>query len=432
MRPAHTQQMVALAHFSDGTMRDVTRLACFSSSDEAVATVDENGSSWPGDRGEAAILVRFLDKLESSTMMFLKEVPGFKWNTPQENNFVDHHVFEKLEQLQILPSELCTDEEFIRRVYLDVIGILPTPEETAAFLADTDPDKRAKVIDALLERPEFAEFWALKWGDLLRIRNAKVSNSGVHKFHRWLVAAFRDNMPYDQFARELLTASGSTFVNPPANYYRTATETNDCTETTSQLFLGIRIQCAKCHNHPFERWSQDNYYGIGAFFNRVQRKQGVNPDEQVIWVARAGEVTQPRTGQQMQPWLPLTGTAELAGEGDRREALVEWLVKPDNPFFAKVEVNRIWGHLMGRGIVEPVDDFRDSNPPASASLLAALADDFAAHGYDRKHVMRTILNSRTYQLSSRKNEFNATTGSTSRTPRPGCSPPSNCSTRSAA
>ncbi|REK13099.1 MAG: DUF1549 domain-containing protein [Planctomycetota bacterium] len=410
MRPAHTQQVVALAHFSDGTIRDVTSLACFSSSDEAVATVDETGLVVGHDRGEAAILVRYLDKLESSTMMFLKEVPGFEWSNPPENNFVDQHVFDKLEQLQILPSDVCTDEEFIRRVYLDVIGVLPKPAETKAFLADSDPEKRAKLIDELLERPEFAEFWALKWGDLLRIRNAKVTNSGVHKFHRWLVAAFRDNMPYDQFARELLTASGSTFVNPPANYYRTATETNDCTETTSQLFLGIRIQCAKCHNHPFERWSQDNYYGIGAFFNRVQRKPGVNPDEQVIWVARGGEVTQPRTGQQMQPWLPLTGTAELSGEDDRRDALVDWLVKPENPFFAKVEVNRIWGHLLGRGIVEPVDDFRDSNPPSSESLIAALADDFAAHGYDRKHVIRTVLNSRTYQLSSRKNEFNAEDG----------------------
>ncbi len=408
VRPAHTQQMMAIAHFSDGSMRDVTRLACFSSSDEAVATVDENGLVVAHDRGEAAILVRFLEKLESSTIMFLKEVPGFKWNNPPESNFVDHHVFEKLNQLQILPSDLCTDEEFIRRAYLDVIGILPTPAESSAFLADADSNKRAKVVDALLERPEFAQFWALKWGDLLRIRNAKVSNSGVHKFYRWLMAAFRDNMPYDRFARELLTADGSTFVNPPANYFRTATETNDCTETTSQLFLGIRIQCAKCHNHPFERWSQDNYYGIGAFFNRVQRKPGANPDEQVIWVARGGEVTQPRTGKQMQPWLPLQGEAELSGEDDRRDALVEWLVKPENPFFAKVEVNRIWGHLMGRGIVEPVDDFRDSNPPASATLLASLAEDFAAHGYDRKHVMRTILNSRTYQLSSRKNEFNAT------------------------
>jgi hypothetical protein len=408
MRPAHTQQMVALAHFSDGTIRDVTALACFSSSDEAVATVDQKGLVVANDRGEAAILVRFLDHLESSTMMFLKEVPGFQWNTPQESNFVDHHVFEKLQQLQILPSEPCTDEEFIRRVYLDVIGILPTPVETASYLTDTDPNKRAKVIDGLLERPEFAEFWALKWGDLLRIRNAKVSNAGVHKFHRWLVASFRDNMPYDKFARELLTAEGSTFVNPAANYFRTATETNDCTETTSQLFLGIRIQCAKCHNHPFERWSQDNYYGIGAFFNRVQRKPGANPEEQVIWVARAGEVTQPRTGKQMQPWLPLQGAAEMTGEDDRRGALVDWLTKPENPFFAKVEVNRIWGHLMGRGIVEPVDDFRDSNPPSSAPLLANLAEDFAAHGYDRRHVMRTILNSRTYQLSSRKNEFNST------------------------
>ena len=406
-RPAHTQQMIALAHFSDGSVRDVTSLAVFSSSDEAVATVDADGLVTAADRGEAAILARFLDKIETSSMMFLKDVPGFQWSAPAENNFVDHHVFKKLAQLQILPSEVCTDEEFVRRVYLDVIGVLPEPAEAAAFLADSSPDKRAKLIDTLLERPEFAEFWALKWGDLLRIRNVKVSSGGVHKFHRWLVGAFRENMPYDEFARQLLTAEGSTFVNPAANYYRTATETNDCTETTSQLFLGIRIQCAKCHNHPFERWSQDNYYGIGAFFNRVQRKPGVNPEEQVIWVARGGEVTQPRTGKQMQPWLPLTGTAELAGEDDRRSAFVDWLVKPENPFFAKVEVNRMWGHLLGRGIVEPVDDFRDSNPPASASLLQSLADDFAKNGYDRRRVMRTILNSRTYQLSSRKNEFNA-------------------------
>jgi hypothetical protein len=406
-RPAFTQQLVALAHFSDGSVRDVTPLAVFTSSDEAVASVDAGGLVTGQDRGEAAILARYLDKIETSSMMFLKEVPGFHWTSPPENNFVDHHVFQKLAQLQILPSELCADEEFVRRVFLDVIGLLPEPTETAQFLTDADPNKRAKLIDALLERPEFAEFWALRWGDLLRIRNQKVSNAGVHKFNRWLVAAFRDNMPYDKFARQLLTAEGSTYVNPPANYFRTATETNDCTETTSQLFLGIRIQCAKCHNHPFERWSQDNYYGIGAFFNRVQRKPGINPEEQVIWVARAGEVTQPRTGKQMQPWLPLSGSTELAGEDDRRGAFVDWLVRPENPFFAKVEVNRMWGHLLGRGIVEPVDDFRDSNPPASATLLAALADDFAKNGYDRKRVIRTILNSRTYQLSSRKNEFNA-------------------------
>ncbi|MEX2121912.1 MAG: DUF1549 domain-containing protein [Pirellulales bacterium] len=405
-RPAHTQQLHVLASFSDGSVRDITQLAAFSSSDEAVATVDENGLVVGHDRGEAAILVRYLEKIETAYVMFLKDIEGFQWNDPPENNYIDRFVFEKLQQLQILPSELCSDEEFVRRVYLDVIGVLPTVAEVAAFLGDQDPNKRAGLVDALLERPEYADYWTLKWGDLLRLRNNKVTPAGVPKFHRWLTTALRDNMPYDQFARELLTADGSTFSNPPANYFRTAADTNDCTETTSQLFLGIRIQCAKCHNHPFERWTQDNYYGIGAFFNRVQRKASARPDELVVYVARAGEVTQPRTGQQMKPWLPLTGDAELPGEGDRRQVFVDWLVQPDNPFFAKVEVNRIWGHLIGRGIVEPVDDFRDSNPPSSAALLDALARDFVEHGFDRKHVLRAILNSRTYQLSSRKNEFN--------------------------
>ncbi|HVX12498.1 MAG TPA: DUF1549 domain-containing protein [Pirellulales bacterium] len=405
-RPAHTQQIHVLAHFSDGSVRDITQLASFSSSDEAVASVDATGLVVGNDRGEAAILVRFLDKIETAYMMFLKDVPGFAWNNPPESNYVDKFVFEKLKQLQILPSDVCTDEEFVRRVFLDVIGELPSVAESQAFLADTDPQKRAKLIDGLLERPEFADFWALKWADLLRLRNNKVTVTGVPKFHHWVMNAWRKNMPYDEFARELLMADGSTFDNPPANYFRTATDTNDCTETTSQLFLGIRIQCAKCHNHPFERWTQDNYYGIGAFFNRVQRKQSARPEELVVWIARGGEVTQPRTGKQMKPWLPLSGDAELPGETDRRQALVEWLVRPDNPFFAKVEVNRLWGHLLGRGIVEPVDDFRDSNPPASASLLDALAKDFVEHRFDRKYILRTILNSRTYQLSSRKNEFN--------------------------
>lgn len=405
-RPAHTQQLVVLASFSDGSVRDVTRLATFSSSDEGVASVDAGGLVIGRTRGEAAILVRYLDRLETAYMMFLQDVPGFAWNNPPEHNYVDTHVFAKLRQLQVLPSELCSDEEFLRRVYLDVIGILPTVQETQTFLSDPDANKRSRLIDTLLDRPEYADFWALKWGDLLRLRVNKVSASGVPKFYRWLVAAFRENMPYDEFARALLTAEGSTFANPPANYYRTAADTNDCTETTSQLFLGIRIQCAKCHNHPFERWTQDNYYGIGSFFNRVQRKQAATPDELVVWVARSGEVTQPRTGRQMKPWLPLRGEIELSGDDDRRLAFVEWLTSADNPFFAKMEVNRLWGYVMGRGIVEPVDDFRDSNPPASASLLEALAADFVAHGYDRKHILRTILNSRTYQLSSRKNEFN--------------------------
>ena len=308
--------------------------------------------------------------------------------------------------MKILPSELCTDEEFVRRVYLDAIGELPTVEEAARFLADESPDKRSKIIDQLLERPEYAAFWAQRWGDLLRLNKKKVTEAGVHKFYRWILTSWRDNKPYDQFLRELLTATGSTFDSPAANYYRAAADTNDCTETTAQLFLGIRIQCAKCHNHPFERWTQDNYYGIGAFFNRVKRKNTQVADEMIVWVSRSGEVTQPRTGQQMQPWLPLKGNAEIPADSDRRQSLVDWMVSPENPFVAKAEVNRLWGYLIGRGIVEPVDDFRASNPPSNEELLDALAEDFVNSGYDRKHIIRTILNSHTYQASSRTNEFN--------------------------
>lgn len=404
--PAHTQQIVVLAHFSDGSVRDVTDLADFSSSDEAVATVDARGYVTGNDRGESAILVRYLEHMQTSYMMFLKEVENFAWQAPAENNYIDRLVFGKLKQMEILPSETCSDDEFIRRVYLDVLGILPTPSESQAFLADSDPSKRDRLIDTILERGEYAEFWALRWGDLLRLNAKKVTSEGVQKFRRWIVAAVRENKPYDQFVRELLTASGSTFDNPAANYYRAAADTNDCTETTAQLFLGIRIQCAKCHNHPFERWTQDNYYGIGAFFNRVQRKPSSDQNEVVVWVARGGEVVQPRTGKQMQPWLPLAGTADVPAEADRRAALVEWLTGPENPFFARAEANRLWGYLMGRGIVEPVDDFRASNPPSNEALLDALAEDFVAHGYDRKHLIRTILRSRTYQLSARTNEFN--------------------------
>jgi hypothetical protein len=273
-------------------------------------------------------------------------------------------------------------------------------------IADASSDKRAKLIDQLLERPEFAKFWTLKWGDLLRLTSKQVGGDGVYKYHRWVERAIAANMPYDQFARELLTASGSTHLNPAANFYRTATDTNDCVETISQVFLGARLQCAKCHNHPFERWTQDNYYGMAAFFNRVQRKKTPKPDETFIWVSSKGEVTQPRTGKQMKPWLPGDGDVDKPEVDDRRELFAEWLTRPDNPFFAKIEANRIWSHLLGRGIVDPPDDFRDSNPPSNAALLESLAADFAKNGFDRKHVIRTILNSRTYQSSFEPNDFN--------------------------
>jgi hypothetical protein len=407
-RPAHAQQLAVLAHYSDGAIRDVTKLCVFSSSDSDVAEVNEGGLAIGRDRGESAIVVRYMEFIESTFITFVKDVEGFAWNNPPVNNYVDEHVHAKLKKLKFLPSETCTDEEFIRRVTLDLIGIPPSIAEVTAFLADQSPNKRQTLVDQLLERPEFAKFWALKWGDLLKLTTGAVGDEGVHKYHRWVEQAFATNMPYDQFARELLTSAGSTLSNPQANFYRTSADANECVENVSQVFLGARLQCAKCHNHPFERWTQDNYYGMAAFFNRVQRKKSSVAGEMVIYMAKGGEVTQPRTSQQMKPWLPLSGSIDPPPDEDRRIKLAEWLAKPDNPFFAKVEANRIWSQLFGRGLVEPNDDFRESNPPANADLLNALAKDFAEKKFDRKHVIRTIVNSRTYQASFRTNDFNKT------------------------
>ncbi len=398
--PAQEQQLRVVAHFSDGSSRDVTHLADYTSSEEAVAEVDPQGRVRFSTKGEVAVLVRYLEYMETAQLSYLKPDPDFRWGNPQVRNLVDQHVFAKLRELQIPLSPPVSDAEFVRRVHLDLLGRLPTVEETRGFLADSAPDKRARLIDRLLASEEFAEFWALKWADLLRVNNKHMSPQGVYKMHQWLIRAMRENMPYDQFVAALLGSTGNTLTNPPAAYYRAAKDVNDCTETTMQVFLGVRIQCAKCHNHPFERWTQDNYYGIAAFFNRVGRKRVPNSDEMIIYVTRKGEVTQPRTGQLMKPWLPLAGTVDPEPEEDRRRRFIQWLRRKDNPFFARMAVNRLWGHVFGRGIVEPVDDFRDSNPPSNPALLDALAQEFVRSGYDRKHLLRLILNSRTYQTSS--------------------------------
>ena len=405
-KPAVQQQLSVWAHYSDGRVRDVTPLAVYSSSDVEVADVDRTGFVEGLKRGEVAVVVRYLEFIESSFITFVEEVEDFVWNDPQVNNYVDVAVDQKLKQLKYLPSDLCTDEEFVRRVYLDVIGILPSLEEVTAFAEDVDPAKRAKIVDRLLERPEYSKFWALKWGDLLRLTSGQVTNEGVYKYYRWVERSFRENQPYDEFATELLTATGSTFSNPAANFYRTSKDMNDCVETISQVFLGARLQCAKCHNHPFERWTQDNYYGMAAFFNRVQRTNTKRTNEMFIYVSQSGEVTQPRTQQKMKPWVPGQGDIENPNAFDRRLDFASWLTKPENPFFAKIEVNRIWSQVFGRGIVEPADDFRDTNPPSNAMLLEQLAKDFVENGYDRKAILATILKSRTYQTSYQPNDFN--------------------------
>lgn len=400
------QQLAVTAHFSDGRRRDVTHLAAYETSDADVATVDVHGFITPHRRGEAAILVRYLEFIESTPLMFVANLENFAWSAPPANNYVDEFVHSKLQQLQYLPSETCTDSEFLRRVSLDVLGVLPTIDQTKAFLADEAEDKRSQLIDSLLERDEYAKFWALKWGDLLRMTGKLVGDEGVYKYHRWVEESLQNNMPYDEFARQLLTGVGSTLANPPANFYRTAADMNECVETVSQVFLGARLQCAKCHNHPFERWTQDNYYGLGAFFTRVERRRTGRPGEMFIYTSFAGDVTQPRTGQVMAPWLPQVGAIDVQNDVDRRIAFAEWLVSPSNPYFARIEANRIWSQLFSRGIVDPIDDFRDSNPPSNVRLLDALAEDFVESGYDRKHLLRVILNSRTYQTSFKPNDSN--------------------------
>lgn len=400
------RQLVVTARFADGRTRDVTHLVAYETSDTTVATVDGNGFVTPHARGEVAILVRFLEHIESAPLMFVEDVDGFKWESPQPKNYVDKLVNAKLQQLQYLPAKTCSDDEFLRRVSLDLLGILPSIDKTKDFLADTNVNKREQLVDSLLQREEFAKFWALKWGDLLKMTSKLVGDEGVYKYHRWVEQSLHENMPYDEFAKKLLTASGSTLANPPANFYRTSTDMNECVETISQVFLGARLQCAKCHNHPFERWTQDNYYGLGAFFNRVQRRKTQRPGEMFVYTSLSGDVTQPRTGQVMDPWLPHVGSMKADKDTDQRTVFADWLVNPDNPYFARIEANRIWSQLFARGIVDPIDDFRDSNPPSNAALLDALAKDFVDSGYDRKHLLRVILNSRTYQASYQTTQLN--------------------------
>lgn len=404
--PARQQQLMVTGYFSDGSVRDLTGLADYTSSNEAVAKVSPQGLVTREGRGETTILVRYLDKMITCPLTFLEPVPGFVWQEIATHNFIDEHVFSRLKSLQILPSELCTDEEFLRRVYLDITGRLPSIEEAHHWLNQQHPRKRELLINELLESEDYAQFWATKWCDLLRVTSKKLKPAGVHKFRLWVYEQIRRDVPLDQFARELLTAQGSVYENPAANYWRASRDPQDATETTAQLFLGIRIQCAKCHNHPFERWTQDNYYGIAAAFARIGRKGTADPDEEIIFVAGGGEVTQPRTGRLMKVHLPLRGDVEVPAGQDRRVVFADWLTQPQNPFFNKSVVNRIWGHMFGRGLVEPVDDFRDSNPAAHPALLEELAKQFAAYGCSQKWAIRTIATSRVYQLSSQTNPFN--------------------------
>ncbi|MFO0938618.1 MAG: DUF1549 domain-containing protein [Gemmataceae bacterium] len=409
MAPATRQQISVEAEFSDGSKRDVTRLTNFSSSDPSVADVSMTGRVEFKQPGEVAILCRYLEELVAIRLTYLEPRAGYVWPNLPVKNEVDTHVYAKLKQMTILPSELCSDSDFVRRAYLDAAGRLPTIAEADAFLADRNKDKRDKLVYALLDKPEFADFWALKWADVLRSSRRAVQYKGSIGLQKWLRDQFARNVPFDQTVREMLTASGNTFEHPEANYYRISKDPLTVAESTAQLFLGVRMQCAKCHNHPFERWTQDDYYGFASWFaaSSKSRTKGKPNIAEVIYISRSGDVTQPRTGKVMSPRYPGGGDATESMSDDRRPAFANWLTSPKNPFFAKSVVNRVWFHVMGRGIVDPVDDFRDSNPASNEPLLNALASDFSEHGFDMKRLIAKIMTSRTYQLSATTNETNA-------------------------
>jgi hypothetical protein len=408
------QQLLVTAYYTDGSSADVTHLATYQSNESVYASVDANGLVKAGPiPGEAAIMARFMEKFAVANVLIPMpgELPADLHAKLPRQNFIDGHVWDKLKLLGLTPSALASDATFHRRAFLDVIGRLPNPEETRAFFADKTADKRMKLIDRLLERPEYADWWASKWADLLRPNPYHVGIKAVFNIDAWLRESFRRNKPYDQFVREIITAQGSTFRDGPTVFFRNRREPDEITTMVSQLFLGVRLDCARCHHHPFEIYGQEDFYSFAAYFARVGHKgvgisAPISGGEEVIFNAPTGSVKHPLTGKVLPP-RPLFGKAtEVTADNDPRQVLADWVTSPDNPYFAKVIVNRVWADLMGRGIVDPVDDLRATNPPSNVALLDALAADFRKNGHDLKKLIRTIATSYAYGLSTTPNDRN--------------------------
>lgn len=414
LAPQERQQLIVTAHYSDGTQRDVTHLSTFQSNESTITAVSDDGLLQAGPiPGEAAIMARFKEKFAVCDVLIPRQdtIAGDAWKNLPRHNFIDGHVWQKLQRLKILPSKPASDATFFRRVTLDLIGRLPTSEEARTFLKSTDPKRREKWIDALLQRPEYADYWAGKWADLLRPNPYRVGIKAVYTLDAWLRESFRKNKPYDQFVREILTAQGSTFRHGPTVIFRDRRSPDEITTMVSQLFLGIRLECAKCHHHPFEVYGQDDFYSFAAYFARLGRKgTGLSPpisgSEELLYDIAKGEVRHPLTGETLSP-KPLYGKAPtISSESGRRKALAQWLTSKENPYFARVIVNRVWADLMGRGLVDPVDDLRGSNPPSNEALLDALAKDFVEQKFDLKELLRRITTSYVYGLSSTPNQTN--------------------------
>ena len=403
-----TQQLSVLAHYSDGTTRDVTSMSYFSSNNDNSATVSQEGVVTSHNRGEAFIMARF--DVHTVGRQFIVLPKDLKYTEPQltENNYVDTMVNAKLKKLRIVPSELCTDEEFIRRVTLDIAGLLPTPEEYHTFINDPSPDKREKLVDELLSRKEFVEIWVMKWAELLQIRTVanRVTYKSMTRYYNWLRSRIESNMPIDQMVKELIASQGGTFSNAATNYYENGADTLKTAENVAQVFMGMRIQCAQCHNHPFDKWTMDDYYSFAAFFSQIGRKQGEDPREKIIFNRGSGEVKHMVGNRVMQPKFLGGDVPDVKGK-DRRAVLAEWLASPQNPYFAQNLSNIVWDHFFGRGIIHPVDDVRVSNPAVNPELLEELANKLTEYNYDFKKLVRDICTSRTYQRSTKTNETNA-------------------------
>ncbi len=402
-----TQQFVARARYADGTDRDITNLATFMSNNDTAAPITADGLLTAAARGEAFVMARFETHTVGNQVLTLPA--GLQYTAPPIiGNYIDKLVGEKLNKLRILPSGRCTDEEFLRRATIDITGLLPTEDEYAAFMADESSDKRGKLVDRLLERKEFGEIWAMKWAELLMIKTTnQVSNKTSFLYYSWLADRITNDVPLDKIVQELLSASGGTLHNPPAAYFHVERDTLKTAENVAQVFCGIRTQCAQCHNHPFDRWTMDDYYSFAAFFAQVGRKTGEDYREVVVYDRGGGDVRHPVGGRTMPPkFLGSTAPTIPAGK-DRREILAQWLTSPENPYFATSIANRIWAHFFGAGIIEPVDDIRVSNPPSNPELFQALGAKLTEYKFDFKSLVRDICNSDTYQRSCERNESNA-------------------------
>jgi hypothetical protein len=417
------QQLIVTATYGDGSTRDVTAESFIESSNTEVATVDKQALVTAVRRGEAAMLARYEGAYTPTTLVVMGDRSGYAWKDVPANNWIDELVYEKLKSVKVLPSDLCTDAEFIRRLYLDLTGVPPEPTAVRDFLADTRPmkEKRDELIERLIGSPEFVEHWTNKWADMLQVNRKFLGEKGAAALRKYIRDAINDNMPYDRLAYNVLTASGSTMENPAAAYYKVLRDPAGAMENTTHLFLAVRFNCNKCHDHPFERWTQDQYYQLSSYFAQVAREEdpkfkgqklggteveGAKPLVEIIKDMGAGEITNERTGKPAVAKFPFEVKSAVA-QGSRREQLAKWIATPDNPYFAKSYVNRLWSYLLGTGIIEPVDDIRAGNPPSNPKLLDRLTQEFVQSGFNVRHMMRLICKSRTYQMSVATNQWNA-------------------------